>query len=235
MRAESFLNAKDAKDAKSTGVRMLVPGPGAVEAATAALAAGQLAILPTDTVYGIVADVTNDEAVRAIYAAKVRNPDFPLQLLFGRDARMLEAYADVTPEARQLVDALGPGGWTIVVPAKDGWDSPALSGGRTVGFRMVPVDVTLDVIDALGHPLAASSANIAEGASPTRCAEAVAQVGGWCAVAIDAGPTAQGIDSTVIDLSGEEPKILREGAIDRGTVARILKLSQIPVLRSVRP
>jgi tRNA A37 threonylcarbamoyladenosine synthetase subunit TsaC/SUA5/YrdC len=99
---------------------------------------------------------------------------------------------------------------------------------------MIPVEVTLDVIDAVGRPLAASSANIAEQPSPTTCSEAVAQVGGACAVAIDDGPTRQGLDSTVIDLAGDEPRILREGAIDRATVARILGLPHITVVRSVR-
>lgn len=200
-----------------------------------ALRGGQLVILPTDTVYGIAADVNRDTAVSAIYAAKGRPPDVPLQLLFGRDPALLERFAVPTRAARVLVDALGPGGWTIVVPAAKGWESPALSGGRTVGFRMVPVKVTLDVIDLLGSPLAASSANDWDGPSPVTCGEAVVQVGESCAVAIDDGPTARGLDSTVIDVSEEEPRILREGAIDRATVARILGLAQIPVLRSVRP
>ena len=208
--------------------------PEGVREAVKALRDGTLVILPTDTVYGVAADVSDDDAVRAIYAAKGRSPDFPLQLLFGRDPGLLERYADVTPQARLLVDALGPGGWTIIVPAREGWDSPALSGGRTVGFRMVPVEVTLDIVDALGSPLAASSANIAGGESPTTCHDAVAQVGEACALAIDGGPTEQGIDSTVIDLASGEPHILREGAIDRATIARILKLSDIPVSRSVR-
>jgi L-threonylcarbamoyladenylate synthase len=208
--------------------------PEGVCEAVKALRDGTLVILPTDTVYGVAADVSDDDAVRAIYAAKGRSPDFPLQLLFGRDPGLLERYADVTPQARLLVDALGPGGWTIIVPAREGWDSPALSGGRTVGFRMVPVEVTLDIVDALGSPLAASSANIAGGESPTTCHDAVAQVGEACALAIDGGPTEQGIDSTVIDLASGEPHILREGAIDRATIARILKLSDIPVSRSVR-
>lgn len=208
--------------------------PEGVREAVKALRDGTLVILPTDTVYGVAADVSDDDAVRAIYAAKGRSPDFPLQLLFGRDPGLLERYADVTPQARLLVDALGPGGWTIIVPAREGWDSPALSGGRTVGFRMVPVEVTLDIVDALGSPLAASSANIAGGESPTTCHDAVAQVGEACALAIDGGPTEQGIDSTVIDLASGEPRIIREGAIDRATIARILKLSDIPVSRSVR-
>ncbi|MGE0598114.1 MAG: L-threonylcarbamoyladenylate synthase [Dehalococcoidia bacterium] len=215
-------------------MQYLTPGPEAVTETKTALSRGELVILPTDTVYGIAADVRNKSAVRVIYAAKHRSPDFPLQLLFGRDPALLDQYAVVTGSARRLVEALGPGGWTIIVPAKDGWDSPALSGGRTVGFRMVPVEVTLDVIDALGAPVAASSANISDGKSPVTCDEAVAQVGEWCGIAIDDGPTASGIDSTVIDLSTDVPQILREGAIDRATVARILGLTHIPVQRSVR-
>ena len=202
--------------------------------ASDALARGGLVIVPTDTVYGIAADVRDDAAVLAVYAAKRRSADFPLQLLFGRDPSWLERHAVVTPAARTLVDALGPGGWTIIVPAREGWSSPALSGGATVGFRMVPVEITLDVIDALGGPVAASSANISGGTSPLTCAEAVAQVGAACAAAIDNGPTPQGIDSTVIDASGADVRILREGAIDRATVARILGLAQIPVARSIR-
>lgn len=215
-------------------MRLVVGDGEGVIAAAGALASGELVILPTDTVYGVAVDVRNDAAVRAIYTAKRRAADFPLQLLFGRDPGLLERYAVANEPARRLVDALGPGAWTIIVPAREGWDSPALSGGRTVGFRMVPVEVTLDVLDRLGGPVAASSANVSGGNSPTTCADAVAHLGDSCAVAIDAGPTAQGLDSTVIDVSGEEPRILREGAIDRATVARILGLAQISVVRSLR-
>ncbi|MEO8541247.1 MAG: L-threonylcarbamoyladenylate synthase [bacterium] len=215
-------------------MKEFLAGAEGIAAAAEALALGELAILPTDTVYGVAADIRNDGAVRGIYAAKRRSPDFPLQLLFGRDPELLGQFAEVNKAARTLVDAFGPGPWTIIVPAKDRWDSPALSGGRTVGFRMMPVDVTLDVLDRLGGPVAASSANIAEGQSPTTCADAIEQLGESCAVAIDAGATAQGLDSTVIDVSGDLPVILREGAIDRATVARILGLAQIQVVRSVR-
>lgn len=213
----------------------LATDPGIVERAVEALRAGELVIIPTDTVYGIAADVRHDNAVRALYAAKQRDPAAPLQLLFGRDQSFLARYAKLTAPARHLIEVLGPGAWTIVVPARDEWDSPALSGGRTVGIRIVPVDLVVEIVDGLGAPLAASSANVSEGPSPVTCDEADRQVGVFCALSIDAGPTGQGIDSTVIDLSGPEPRILREGAIDRATIARILGLSQIPVLRSVRP
>jgi L-threonylcarbamoyladenylate synthase len=213
----------------------LASNPGIVDRAVEALRDGELIIIPTDTVYGIAADARDDDAVRALYAAKQRDSAAPLQLLFGRDTSLLGEYAVLTEPARRLIEALGPGAWTIVVPAREGWESPALSGGRTVGIRIVPVELVLDIVDRLGAPLAASSANVSGGPSPTTGAEAERQVGVFCALSIDAGATQQGLDSTVIDLSADEPRALREGAIDRATVARILGLSHIPVLRSVRP
>jgi L-threonylcarbamoyladenylate synthase len=209
--------------------------PSLIDSAVEVLREGELIILPTDTVYGVAADVRDDDAVHAIYRAKQRDPASPLQLLFGRDTALISRYAKVTPEAGRLIRELGPCGWTVIVPVANGWTSPALAGGTTVGFRMVPTDVVLDIVDALGAPLAASSANVAERPSPTTCDEAIRQLGSFCAMSIDGGPTPQGLDSTVIDLAGDEPRILREGAIDRATVARILRISEIPVLRSVRP
>lgn len=209
--------------------------PGAVAACVAHIAAGRLAILPTDTVYGIVADASNETAVRAIYAAKGKGESAPLQLLFGPSLDQLREYADLNPAAERLVAELGPGGWTIVVNARPGWTSAALAGGSTVGFRIPASSTVHRVVELLGGPLAASSANRHGSPSPTTCAEAVAQVGEFCACAVDGGPAAAALDSTVIDCSSPEIRILREGAIDHRTVARILGLPSIPVLRSVRP
>ena len=212
------------------------PTPKCLEAACAAhLAAGRLAILPTDTVYGIVCDASNEDAVRAIYGAKGKGAAAPLQMLFGPSVDRLSNYAELNPAAERLVGELGPGGWTIVVPARPGWSSAALAGGSTVGFRIPDSPAVHMVVELLGGPLAASSANRHGGPSPTSCAEAIAQVGEFCACAIDAGRTPQGLDSTVVDCSTQEIRILREGAIDRLTIARILGLPTIPVLRSVRP
>ena len=208
--------------------------PHAVEACVERLRNGELAILPTDTVYGIVADASNDLAIAAIYTAKGKGVDAPLQLLFGPDRARLDHYAELNPLAEALIDALGPGGWTIIVPARPAWRSPALAGGQTVGVRIPDSPVVHRAVELLGGPLAASSANRHGGPSPTTCAEAAAQVGEFCACALDSGPTPSGLDSTVIDCAGDEVRILREGAIDRQTIARILGLSTIPVLRSVR-
>lgn len=197
---------------------------------------GRLVIIPTDTVYGVAADATNDDAVRGLYAAKGKDYASPLQLLFANDAAMVARFALLSHAARTLIEALGPGGWTIITTIAPGWDSPALAGGSTVGVRIPDAKVVDDIVRLLGQPLAATSANRHGGLSPVSCAEAIDQLGGACAIALDGGATPRQLDSTVIDCSVEgDLRILREGAIDRHTIARILKLSDIPVLRSVRP
>jgi L-threonylcarbamoyladenylate synthase len=200
------------------------------------LGAGELVIVPTDTVYGIAADALNAEAVRSLYRAKGKEFSAPLQLLFSNDPALIARFAVLSTSAARLIEALGPGPWTIITPAAPGWDSPALAGGRTVGIRIPGVDVVQDIVALFGHPLAASSANQHGLPSPTTCLDAVQQLGDACAIALDSGPTLAGLDSTVIDCSDEDAlRIVREGAIDRQTVARILGMSDIPVLRSIRP
>lgn len=209
--------------------------PESIREAVALLREGRLAILPTDTVYGVVADVRREDAVLALSAAKGRGPTVPLQLLFGDAGEMLTRYAVLTREARLLIDGLGPGGWTIITGVVEGWRSPALAGGNTVGFRIPASRSVREVVEQLGAPLAASSANRHGEPSPPTCADACEQVGDACAIALDDGATPVGLDSTVIDCAGAETRILREGAVDRQTVARILGLHEIPVLRSIRP
>jgi L-threonylcarbamoyladenylate synthase len=211
----------------------LPPSPANIVRAATALRDGGVAILPTDTVYGLCADIRCPDAVSRIYEAKGKAFEAPLQLLFC-DTRRLDEFADLSTAATLLIDALGPGGWTIVSRARPGWQSPALAGGTTVGFRVPSSTVLQAVVKSLGGPLAASSANRHGGTSPGVCEDAVGQIGDFCDIALNGGPTAAGIDSTVIDCSDEAVRILREGAIDRHTLARILGVRDIPVLRSVR-
>ena len=135
-----------------------VASEGSISRTATALREGKLAILPTDTVYGVAADIRHDNAVRALYAAKGKSPSEPLQLLFatGMD---LTPYARFNDAAQTLITALGPGPWTIITPVADGWTSPALAGGDTVGIRIPPVETLAAVLTELGAPVAASSAN----------------------------------------------------------------------------
>lgn len=198
------------------------------------LRCGLPVIIPTDTVYGIAALALNEDAVARLYDAKGKERSAPLQLLFGPDLGAIGQFAILTAPARKLIDVLGPGGWTVIVPAAPGWQSIALAGGSSVGVRIPDAPVVHNLVAAVGQPLAASSANRHGGPSPRTCEEAVAQLGASCGYAIDAGPTAAGLDSTIIDFTGAQLRIIREGAIDRHRVARILGESNIPVLRSIR-
>lgn len=207
------------------------PSPQSIAQTAAALRDGGLAILPTDTVYGVAADIRRDDAVRALYEAKSKDPGEPLQLLFSADPSSLLPFARLSPDANRLIDALGPGPWTVITPAADGWSSPALAGGDTVGVRMPPVPTLQAVLTELGAPLAASSANRHGDPSPTTCGEALASLGEFCAAAIDDGPTSHGLDSSVIDCSVTPPRILREGALPAATIAGHLGLADIEVVR----
>lgn len=202
-------------------------------AVAASLRAGGLAIIPTDTVYGIAASIAQPAAVEGIYEAKGKGPAAPLQLLFAPDAELIAEYAEIDGPARAFIEAVGPGGWTAIVPAREGWNSPALAGGRSVGVRIPGAPFVHAVVRALGSPLAASSANVHGGGSPGTVECAREQVGPACAIAADGGPVA-GVDSTVIDFVSNPPRILREGAIAREEVAGILGQQSIEVLRSVR-
>ncbi len=207
------------------------PSAQAIAQTVDALRGGGLAILATDTVYGVVADVRRDEAVRALYEAKGKSASEPLQLLFPDSRAALTPYASLNAAAARLIDAFGPGPWTIITPAVAGWTSPALAGGATVGVRIPPVATLQAMLTQLGAPLAASSANRHGDDSPVTCAQAIASLGEACAAAIDDGPTSHGLDSTVIDCSAVPPRILREGALSAAEVAACLDLDEIEVVR----
>ena len=193
---------------------------------------GELVILPTDTVYGICADVENDAAVRALYEAKGKSYDTPLQLIFDSHLSF-EKYARLEQRFSKLIRNLGSGGWTLVLPASPGWNSLALAGGKTIGVRSPEVPLLRKLIRALGRPVVASSANRHGEPSPTTCNDAIKSLGMDCAFALDGGSTA-GLDSTVIDCVSDPVRILREGAIPAEQISTLLDLKEIEILHSLR-
>ena len=200
--------------------------PGCIERAVDALRAGQLVILPTDTVYGVAADAGNFEAVRAIYAVKGRPADKPLQI-FTASVKDAERVADLGTSGHQLAEAFLPGGLAIVARKAGGFESEALLGGDTVAIRIPASQATLALLRALGQPLAVTSANRSGAASPRTAQEAAEGLAGMVPLVLDGGPGA-GIESTIVDISKEPPLLLRPGLIP---VERIEQVLGAPVAR----
>jgi L-threonylcarbamoyladenylate synthase len=199
-----------------------------VDAAVAALRRGELAVFPTDTVYGIAADAFSPPAVGRLLEAKGRGRSMPVPVLVG-SWRTLDGLAQhVTPVARQLVEAFWPGPLTLVVRAASSlaWDLGETRG--TVAVRM-PLDrVALAVLEQTG-PLAVSSANRTGMPAAVEVAEAVRQLGTSVAVYLDGGTRGEPVPSTILDLTDDAPRVLRSGALD---LDRIREVAPDLVVRS---
>ncbi len=196
----------------STTYDVRVDAAQGVEAAVAALRRGALAVLPTDTVYGVAADAFSPDAVGRLLEAKGRGRDMPTPVMVG-SIRTLDGLADVVPQlARDLVDAHWPGPLTLVLrhAATLSWDLGETRG--TVALRMPLDPVALAVLAETG-PLAVSSAN-RTGLPPARdAAEAARQLGLAVEVYLDAGEVTDPVPSTILDLTADRPRLLRTGAL----------------------
>jgi len=195
-----------------------------VEAAVTAARAGELVVLPTDTVYGIGADAFIPAAVTAMLAAKGRGRNMPPPVLVGTARAAAALVDDLGAFGQDLIDEFWPGGLTLVFRASPTllWDLGETKG--TVALRMPLHAVTLDVLKQTG-PLAVSSANRHGQPPAVSVDEAEQQFGEAVSVYLDAGPSADNVPSTILDLTGTIPKVLRTGAIsvDRlRTVASVI-------------
>lgn len=194
----------------------------AVEAATLAIRRGELIVLPTDTVYGIAADAFDPAAVRALLAAKGRGREMPPPVLISA-ATTLDALATGVPAwARNLVEAFWPGPLTLVCRQQSSlqWDLGDTRG--TVAVRMPDHAVALAILERTG-PLAVSSANLTGSPAATDADQAEQMLGEAVAVLVDAGPTAGETPSTIIDVTGEQGRVLRPGALSLEDLNAVLE------------
>lgn len=183
-----------------------------IEQATEAVRRGELVVLPTDTVYGLGTDAFAPEAVAGLLAAKGRGRDLPVPVLVG-SPRTLEGIATgLSRTARALVEAFWPGGLTIVARVQPTlrWDLGETGG--TVAVRMPLHPVAIELLQATG-PMAVSSANISGRAPATTVDEAVEQLGEDVSVYLDGGTSGHPVPSTIVDVSGDVPRLLRAGAL----------------------
>lgn len=190
----------------------LQPDAQGFERASALLRAGELVAFPTETVYGLGADARNDQAVAKIYTVKGRPSFNPLIVHFAGPFSEIERFATLPPAARNLLLRGWPPGLTLVLPLKPGTDlSPLVTAGLdTVAIRIPASPVAQNLLRRFGGPVAAPSANLSGRISPTTAEHVRAGLGGKIAGILDGGPTAQGLESTILGFPG--PVVLREGS-----------------------
>ena len=183
-----------------------------IREAAAALGKGELAVIPTDTVYGLAADAFTPDAVTALLAAKGRGRQMPPPVLVGSRRAAFALVEDVSSSASDLIDEFWPGGLTLVFRSSRSlvWDLGETKG--TVAVRMPLHAVALDLLKETG-PLAVSSANLSGSPPAVTAADAESQLGDAVSVYIDGGPCPGEIASTIVDVTGPVPKLLRKGAV----------------------
>jgi L-threonylcarbamoyladenylate synthase len=184
-----------------------------VAAAVAALRRGGLVAFPTETVYGLGADATDVAALHRLYAVKRRPPEHPVIVHLG-DARDFEAWTTGAPMwAIALGDACWPGPLTLVARRSSRVPDEVTGGQDTVGIRVPDHPLALRLLDEFGGGVAAPSANRFGQVSPTTAQDVKDDLGDDVDVILDGGPCAVGVESTIVDCTGEEPRVLRPGGI----------------------
>lgn len=200
-----------------------------IASAVSALKGGRLVVMPTDTVYGIGADAFDSAAVAALLSAKGRGRDMPVGVLVG-SWHTIEGLVYTMPDgARELIRAFWPGALSLVVgqaPSLN-WDLGNARG--TVMLRMPLHPVAIELLREVG-PMAVSSANVSGQPAAVDADGARGQLGGLVGVYLDAGPSAQQAASTIVDLTGATPRILRPGPVSTARVAEVLGLDSADLI-----
>jgi L-threonylcarbamoyladenylate synthase len=190
------------------------------------LRSGELVGFPTETVYGVGADAADAAAVRRVFSAKGRPADHPLILHLPATWDMNELVdewaADVPEQARTLAERFWPGPLTLVLRRGRRVPDEVTGGQDTVALRVPAHPVAQRLLAAFGGPVAAPSANRFGRISPTRPEHAAAELGDSLAMVIDGGPSTVGVESTILDLSGDAPRLLRPGGVSRRLLAQVL-------------
>lgn len=193
-----------------------------IEKAAKVIADGGLIAFPTETVYGLGADALNEEACKNIYAAKGRPSDNPMIVHISEIDDMTELSMVITDDMRILADNFWPGPLTMICPRKPIVPDVTTGGLDTVGIRMPSNEVARALIEKSGCPIAAPSANLSGKPSPTTAQHCIDDLTGKVEGIIVSGECSVGIESTVIDMTGEVPMILRPGYITKADFERVL-------------
>ncbi len=195
--------------------RLLLPTKENIELTAQALANGQLAAIPTETVYGLAANALDGDAVRKIFEAKGRPMDNPLIVHVSdlASVKNMELVSEIPPKAVKLAEKFWPGPLTIIMPKGKAIPNEVSAGLETVAIRFPSHPVTRALISAAGVPLAAPSANTSGSPSPTSAAHVMHDMSGKIPYIIDGGICEVGVESTVVTTVSDTPMLLRPGGI----------------------
>lgn len=181
----------------------------------------ELVAFPTETVYGLGASAFNPEAVKKIFLVKERPAQNPLLIHVSSIDQVKKLVKQLPNAARVLMDKFWPGPLSLVLPASDNIPSVVRGGKASIGLRMPSHPVALALIDAAG-PIAAPSANLSGRPSPVTAEHVRTDLDGKIAAVLDAGPTGIGLESTIIDLTGTDYRVLRQGGLPVETLEEVL-------------
>ncbi len=198
------------------------PDPSALAEAVAVLRSGGLVAMPTETVYGLAGLALDERALARIFEAKGRPTHHPLIVHVVGEAQARGLAASWPERASRLAKAFWPGPLTLVVDRALHVPAAVAAGNPSVALRAPAHPVAQALLLALGEPLAAPSANRYQGVSPTTAAHVVKELGDRVDLVLDAGPCEAGIESTVVDVRGDPPRVLRPGALDLATLRQVL-------------
>ena len=196
--------------------------PGELKEAGEILKRGGLVAFPTETVYGLGADALNEEAAAKIYAAKGRPSDNPLIVHIADFQALSEIAEEIPAAAKRLADAFWPGPLTMIFKKKERVPLGTTGGLDTVAVRMPDHELARALIRAGGGYIAAPSANTSGRPSPTTAAHAEEDLSGKIDMILDGGPVRIGLESTIVDLSGREPVILRPGYVSQEMLRQVI-------------
>ncbi len=193
--------------------KLLDDSPSSLEAAARLLRSGKVVALPTETVYGLAANALDPAAVASIFQAKGRPQDNPLIVHIAHWDDLEPLVTRIPDTARKLSDAFWPGPLTMIFPRSARVPAVTSGGLDTVAVRLPAHPVARRVIELSGLPLAAPSANRSGSPSPTTARHVMDDMDGRIAAVLDGGPCTVGVESTVVDLTGDTPRLLRPGGI----------------------
>ena len=206
-----------------------------IRTAAKILREGGLVAFPTETVYGLGGNGLDSTACEKIYIAKGRPSDNPLILHISEPEELSAIVAEVSPAARLLMDAFWPGPLTMIFKKKEIVPAKATGGLDTVAVRFPSHPVARAIIKAAGLPIAGPSANSSGKPSPTRASHVAYDLDGKIDMIVDGGATEWGLESTIVDVSGEIPVLLRPGAVTREMLAAVVGRIEIDPTILQRP